>query len=99
LAARRLGLRGGLKHLERELGIERESALQGLDGMDAVRLWAQWRQGDPTALKLLLAYNAADTESLAPLASLLYKEMMLQFGPGSSSSAFTTPTVHRVPSR
>jgi uncharacterized protein len=99
LAARRLGLRGGLKHLERELGIERDSALQGLDGMDAVRLWAQWRQGDPTALKILLAYNAADTESLAPLASLLYKDMMLQFGPGSSSSAFTTPTFHRVSSR
>jgi hypothetical protein len=47
----------------------------------------------------LLAYNAADTESLAPLASLLYKEMMRQFGPGSSPSAFTTPTFHRVSSR
>ncbi len=99
LAARRLGLRGGLKHLERELGIERESALRGLDGMDAVRLWAQWRQGDRTALDHLLAYNAADTENLAPLASLIYKEMMRRFGPVLSPSASTTPTFHRAPSR
>jgi uncharacterized protein YprB with RNaseH-like and TPR domain len=99
LAARRLGLRGGLKHLERELGIERDSALRGLDGMDAVRLWSQWQHGDRAALDLLLAYNAADTESLAPLAALLYKEMMLRFGPASSPSASPTPSSYRAPSR
>jgi uncharacterized protein YprB with RNaseH-like and TPR domain len=99
LAARRLGLRGGLKHLERELGIEREAALRGLDGMDAVRLWTQWQDGDRAALDLLLAYNAADTESLAPLAALIYKDMMLRFGPTSSSPASTTPSFYRAPLR
>ena len=99
LAGRRLGLRGGLKHLERELGIERDQALHGLDGMDAVRLWAQWRQGDRAALDLLLAYNAADTESLAPLAALIYKEMMLRFGPVSTSSHSMPPSCSRALAR
>jgi uncharacterized protein len=103
LAARRLGLRGGLKSLERELGIERDPALRGLDGMDAVRLWTQWRQGDRAALDLLLAYNAADTENLAPLAALIYKEMMLRFGPipisPPSANPSMRPSFSRVPPR
>lgn len=81
LAARRLGMRGGLKHLEQELGLERAPALNGLDGLDAVRLWSQWRLGDQAALDILLAYNRADTETLVPLATLIYKEMMSRFGP------------------
>lgn len=81
LAARRLGMRGGLKSLEQELGLERESSLRGLDGLDAVRLWSQWRLGDSTALEMLLAYNRADTETLVPLATLVYKEMVSRFGP------------------
>jgi len=90
-AARRLGLRGGLKHLEQEVGIERESALRGLDGWDAVRLWSRWRRGDRAALDLLLAYNAADTENLVPLTELVYREMLSRFGPQSVSS-FSLPT-------
>lgn len=81
MAARRLGLHGGLKRLERAMGIEREPALAGLDGGDAVRLWSQWRRGDRAALDVLLAYNTADTENLVPLADLVYKEMRARFGP------------------
>ena len=69
--------------LERELGIEREPGLVGLDGTDAIRLWSQWQRGNRAALEILLAYNAADTENLVPLADLVYKEMMLRFGPPS----------------
>jgi hypothetical protein len=87
LAARRLGMHGGLKHLEQALGLERAPSLCGLDGLDAVRLWSQWRQGDRTALDLLLAYNRADTESLVPLATLVYKEMMVRFGPSSPTAS------------
>ncbi|MCP9475856.1 MAG: ribonuclease H-like domain-containing protein, partial [Nitrospira sp.] len=83
LAARRLGLHGGLKRLERAMGIEREPALDGLDGGDAVRLWSQWRRGNRDALDILLAYNTADTENLVPLADLVYKEMRARFGPES----------------
>ncbi len=70
-AARRLKMSGGLKHLERECGIERESDLCGMDGWDAVRLWQAYRCGDEQALELLVRYNAADVRNLEPLAELL----------------------------
>ena len=70
-AARRLGLRGGLKAIESQVGISRTDDLKGLDGWDAVRLWQQWRRGDTGALDLLLRYNAADVCNLEPLAELL----------------------------
>ena len=85
LAARRLGMHGGLKRLEQELGLERETSLRGLDGLDAVRLWSQWRLGDQTALDVLRAYNRADTETLVPLAAVVYKEMKSRFGPVTST--------------
>ncbi|HEX5645617.1 MAG TPA: ribonuclease H-like domain-containing protein [Nitrospira sp.] len=90
LAARRLGMHGGLKHLEQELGLGRAPALCGLDGLDAVRLWSRWRLGDHMALDVLLAYNRADTESLVPLAALVYKEMMSRFGLSVSTASRTS---------
>lgn len=83
-AARRLGLRGGLKHIELNTGIDRKPALHGLDGWDAVRLWNRWNTaGDHAALDLLLAYNQADTENLAPLAERFYTDLLARFGPAS----------------
>jgi uncharacterized protein YprB with RNaseH-like and TPR domain len=82
-AARRLGLTGGLKYIEREMHIDREPEILGLDGWDAVRLWYHWRGGDEGALDLLLRYNAADTRNLEPLAEVLYEQMVSRFGPPS----------------
>lgn len=83
VAARRLGLTGGLKRIERAVGIERDAALRSLDGWDAVRLWGRWCNGDRDALDLLLAYNAADTRNLAPLADHIYAELVSRYGPAS----------------
>ena len=86
--ARRLGLRGGLKRIEMQVGIERADCLQGLDGWDAVRLWNRWRYGhDLAALELLLAYNAADAMNLQPLADYLYDQFARQHLP------YVPPTV------
>lgn len=85
-ATRRLGLRGGLKQIERALNIERDAALDGLDGWDAVRLWQQWRGGEQAALDLLLRYNAADTRNLEPLAEQVYEQMLVRYGPPQSVS-------------
>lgn len=94
-AARRVGRRGGLKQIEQDVGIERATALHGLDGWDAVRLWANWCAGDTAALELLRAYNAADTANLAPLAQLLYDEMLARFGPPSTRGlALTSSLCH-----
>ncbi len=80
-AARRLGLRGGLKQIEATLGISRAPDLDGLDGWAAVRLWNAWRRGRSQALELLLRYNEADTRNLEPLADLLYRQLAARYGP------------------
>jgi uncharacterized protein YprB with RNaseH-like and TPR domain len=90
-AARRLGMHGGLKCIERELHINREAVLEGLDGWDAVRLWHLWRAGDDAALDLLLRYNAADTRNLEPLAEFVYQHMLARYGPPSVGLAYRPP--------
>jgi uncharacterized protein YprB with RNaseH-like and TPR domain len=80
-AARRLGLRGGLKSIEQELRINRDQDVIGLDGWEAVRLWHQWKIGDERARDLLLRYNIADTRNLETLAEQLYEQLVTRFGP------------------
>lgn len=65
---RALGLRGGLKKVERKLGLDRDE-LSGVDGLAAVWLWQRYEStGDKRYLETLLAYNAADVLSLEYLA-------------------------------
>ena len=59
-------LYGGLKEVERRLGIERHSA--GIDGHMAVRLWLNYKfYDDETALLTLLGYNREDVLNLKAL--------------------------------
>ncbi len=63
-----MGLRGGLKLVERRLGLDRGD-VAGLDGWDAVRLWQRYEfYDDLRALRTLLDYNAADVTGLEYLA-------------------------------
>lgn len=65
---RSLGLRGGLKNVEKSLGLNR-GELDGVDGWAAVRLWREYeRSGDRRVLETLLAYNVADVLGLEYLA-------------------------------
>lgn len=67
----RLGYRGGLKRVEEALGIRRPDQTRGLSGLDAVRLWWEWRNNDNrTALETLLAYNADDVLNMERLIDL-----------------------------
>jgi uncharacterized protein YprB with RNaseH-like and TPR domain len=62
----RNNLYGGLKSVERQLGIERQ--LKGVDGREAVRLWWRYRNDyDDEALRTLLAYNSEDLLNLKVL--------------------------------
>ncbi len=64
---RSLGLRGGLKACERQLGLNRET-LDGVDGYFAVLLWYDYsNRGNPKALETLLAYNIQDVVNLEAL--------------------------------
>ncbi|HIJ60457.1 MAG TPA: ribonuclease H-like domain-containing protein [Nitrospirae bacterium] len=71
-SARRLGIKGGLKDLERHFHINRNHRLTGMNGYDAVRLWEQWKSGSEEALNLLIEYNKADTINLKKLADMIY---------------------------
>ncbi|HEX2054930.1 MAG TPA: ribonuclease H-like domain-containing protein [Nitrospiraceae bacterium] len=84
-AARKLGVQGGLKQIERDYGIARDSDVAGLDGWDAVRLWHRWRGGNSNALDLLVRYNEADTRNLETLAALLYPQLIARYGPPALS--------------
>ena len=81
-AARRFGYKGGLKHIECQLGFQRSMGIDGLTGWDAVRLWQAWCQGDSHARAQLLEYNEADTKNLEPLAEFLYDQLVQHYWPG-----------------
>ncbi len=66
----RHGLFGGLKAVEKVLGIGRQ--IDGLSGVDAMRLWAEWQGGREAALETLLTYNEDDVVNLY----LLEKELV-----------------------
>ena len=59
-------LYGGLKEVERQLGIERK--FTGIDGFMAVRLWLNYKlYDDEKALLTLLGYNREDVLNLKAL--------------------------------
>jgi len=62
----RLKMKGGLKGVERLLGIPRATA--GLDGYEAMRLWARYvNDYDEEALTILREYNREDVMNLTLL--------------------------------
>jgi uncharacterized protein YprB with RNaseH-like and TPR domain len=63
----RIGLAGGLKRIEERLGIGDRTGVEGIHGLDAVRLWQDYRRGNQSALDRLVRYNRADTVNLEPL--------------------------------
>ena len=66
----RAGLKGGLKRVEAQMGIVRQS--EGVDGRAAMRLWAGYlNDGDEDALRTLLLYNREDVVNLALLDAFL----------------------------
>ncbi|MCK4454739.1 MAG: ribonuclease H-like domain-containing protein [Thermoplasmata archaeon] len=68
----RVGLKGGLKAIERTVGISRTEETQGLDGFDAVRLWKEYESGKQESLDLLVAYNREDIVNLEALMRIAY---------------------------
>jgi uncharacterized protein len=65
---KQLGVRGGLKRIEKEHGIQRSPETEGLNGYDAVQLWRKHRRGYSGCLERLIAYNREDCVNMEPLA-------------------------------
>ena len=77
---KRLGYAGGLKAIERQVGIGRTSNVRDIDGFEAVRLWHAYRRGDQASLDRLLEYARADVDNLAPLARLTAEKAAAALG-------------------
>lgn len=68
----RKNLRGGLKGVERQLGIKRK--LADMNGLQAVKLWWKYVDSfDLEALNILLEYNKEDVVNLKVLRDMLLR--------------------------
>ena len=70
---RRLGYRGGLSFIERQVGIDRERT--DLSGEDAVRLWREYERGNSTSLDTLVDYNREDVVNLEALTDVVTTQL------------------------
>ncbi len=76
----KLGLTGGLKSIEKELGIKRADEVANMQGAQAVYLWQLWKStGEKKYLDLLVQYNEEDILNLKPLAEYAYKGLVEKF--------------------
>src|SRR3989338_4905289 len=72
----KLGLKGGLKNIEKELGIKRNQIIDEFNGGDALTLWRMHRAtGDEYYLNLLVEYNEYDIINLKLVADKAVKMM------------------------
>ena len=71
---KRIGFSGGLKKIEKELGVQRE--LEDIDGREAVKLWKKYENnGNEEALRKLVRYNQYDTENLQELMEIVVQRL------------------------
>jgi uncharacterized protein YprB with RNaseH-like and TPR domain/predicted nuclease with RNAse H fold len=73
--SRKLGYKGGLKELERNLGINRDEGVADIGGYDATVLWAKYLRGDRSALDRLIEYNTADVVHLKAIMEICYDKL------------------------
>jgi hypothetical protein len=79
--APRAGIRGGLKKVERLLGIRRADEIKMLCSHDAAYLWRIWeRKRTANALRLLIDYNRADCVNLQKLGDVVCRIMAEKVG-------------------
>ncbi|MFN4197081.1 MAG: ribonuclease H-like domain-containing protein [Caldimicrobium sp.] len=75
-----LGLRGGLKKIEKMLGLERKT--DGMTGYDAVKLWKKWQEErDRSALRKLLLYNREDVVNLKSILNFIIEKVFYERQP------------------
>jgi uncharacterized protein YprB with RNaseH-like and TPR domain len=101
-----LGYKGGLKKIERCLGLERQGPVALLDGWCAVLLWQYYEQGEERALETLLRYNLEDVVHLPALLAMVYNTRVQQLPfslpltavapPPPIPFAFDAPLIYRA---
>ena len=76
--SKRVGLTGGQKPIEKEIGFKRAKKLEEMLGESAPILWHKYRRGDIKALKKLIEYNHADVEGMKYILDESIKRTYLQ---------------------
>lgn len=71
-----VGLKGGLKKIEQNLGIKRDSGVGC--GFEAVRLWHSYKRGNSSALEKLLEYNREDIVNLEAVESIMESKIKVK---------------------
>ena len=78
--AGKLNLKGGLKEIEKSLGIKRGKIVEKFYGGDALTLWKMYRAtGDDYYLKLLVEYNEDDIINLKTIAEYCIEKLKRNF--------------------
>jgi len=75
---KRVGLKGGLKQLEKEVNIKRQNEIvDKLYGGDAIKLWRRYKAtGDQYFLNLLVEYNEEDVINLKLIMEKIYNSLI-----------------------
>ena len=77
VACNRVGLNGGLKEIERKMGIRRNKVIEKMYGGDVLLLWKMYRaSGDDYYLRLLVEYNEDDVFNLKKIADHVYGRLV-----------------------
>ncbi len=78
--ARRAGLTGGQKHIEKLLGIQRDAGVAEVGGEMAPVLWNNYTRGDTESLTRLLRYNAADIHGMKHIFDVTCAQVLKGYG-------------------
>lgn len=65
--------KGGLKSIEKKIGLYRPPSIRNLTGYDAVKLWERYCTGEKECLSLLIEYNKYDVINLSKLSDFMYQ--------------------------
>lgn len=74
---RRVGLTGGQKAIEKELGLNLRSDIADIDGFAAVLLWHRYLRGDLQALETLVRYNRTDIAAMGEILDHVLVELRI----------------------
>lgn len=76
----RIGYKGGLKKIEKDIGIQRPDDVCDVDGLQAVRLWRRYEiRNDKNALEKLLMYNKEDIINLEIIIEKVYPYIISEY--------------------
>ena len=76
--AKRVGLSGGQKNIERVLGIVARDGVDNIDGAAAVLLWHAFLRGNQEALPSLIDYNRRDVLAMSEILDAVLERLEVQ---------------------